>query len=77
MSKIVKPVKKAANSLLFSLFSGNSGPKSVGYNGSLSRFAVSPSERCGFVAIGATVLAGASHLAPTAIVDRLPSLPET
>jgi hypothetical protein len=30
MSKIAKPVKKIANSLLFSLFSGNSGPKSGG-----------------------------------------------
>src|SRR5258706_7599537 len=28
ISKIAKPVKKIANSLLFSLFSGNSGPKS-------------------------------------------------
>jgi hypothetical protein len=28
MSKITKPIKKIANSLLFSLFSGNSGPKS-------------------------------------------------
>jgi hypothetical protein len=30
MSKIAKPVEKIANSLLFSLLSGNSGPKSGG-----------------------------------------------
>src|SRR5262245_61018943 len=76
MSKITKPIKKAANSLLFSLFSGNYGPKRLGYNGSLRKSPFLRRNDVSFCGYRATVLAGASHLAPTAIVDRLPPLRE-
>jgi hypothetical protein len=52
-------------------------PKERGYNGSLRKSPFRRPNDVGFVVIGATVLAGPRSLAPTAIVDRLPSLRET